>query len=94
SRRKRHEANVAQFRTNWFVASADDQIDALEAARALAELPQSHREVIVARLWGGLAYQEIAEVLEISSSSAHRYYEAGIVLLREKLGVTWLKNSP
>lgn len=94
TRRKRHEVNRSELDREWFVSSPDDRLDAIEAARELSELPSSQREVIVARLWGGLSFQEIAELLEISSSAAHRYYCAGLTTLREKLGVTWLKNNP
>lgn len=88
SRRKRHESTGAQLRPNWFTPSPEDRIDADAASRALAALPQSQREVIVARLWGGLSFQEIAELLELSSSTAHRYYESGLTALREQLGAT------
>lgn len=86
SRRKRHESSGAQLRPNWFTPSPEDRIDAEAASRALAKLPQSQREVIVARLWGGLSFQEIAELLDLSSSTAHRYYEAGLATLQDVLG--------
>lgn len=94
ARRKGHEAGRAESAKDWFVPSSDDRLDAIEAARCLAELPQEYREVIVARLWGGLSFQEIAELLETSSSSAHRNYVAGLTALRERMGVTWIKNNP
>jgi len=40
----------------------DDRLD-LEAA--LGELPEGHRMVLVLSLWGGLKYEEIADVMEI-----------------------------
>ncbi|MCA9093805.1 MAG: sigma-70 family RNA polymerase sigma factor [Planctomycetaceae bacterium] len=86
SRRKRHESTGAELRPNWFTASPEDRIDGDAASRALSALPQAQREVIVARLWGGLSFQEIADLLELSSSTAHRYYEAGLTTLREELG--------
>ncbi|WP_010587077.1 RNA polymerase sigma factor [Schlesneria paludicola] len=94
SRRRRHEATGAQIRRGWFATSPDDRLDAIEAGKELSQLPQVEREVLVARLWGGLSFQEIADLLEISSSSAHRHYVAGLGTLREKLGVTWLKKNP
>ena len=94
ARRKRHENGRAELAKDWFVPNSDDRLDAVEAARALAELPQEYREVIVARLWGGLSFQDIAELLEISSSSAHRNYIAGLKALRERLGMTWIRNNP
>jgi RNA polymerase sigma-70 factor (ECF subfamily) len=63
TRRKRHEVNRSELDREWFVSSPDDRLDAIEAARELAELPSSQREVIVARRWGGLSFQEISELL-------------------------------
>ncbi len=93
TRRRRHELAHAESNTTWFVPTSDDRLDAVEAMRALSELSETHRAVIVARLWGGLSFEEIADVLETSSSTAHRNYQAGLALLRERLGVTWAKNS-
>lgn len=86
SRRRRRESHQAESRPSWFVAAPEDRLDADAASRVLATLPQVQREAIVARLWGGLSFQEIATLLEISSSTAHRHYEAGLTTLREQLG--------
>lgn len=87
-RRRRHETAAAERAASWFVPGTADRLDAAEAARALAKLPQREREVIVARLWGGLSFEEIAELMETSSTSAHRWYEAGLAALRERLEAT------
>jgi DNA-directed RNA polymerase specialized sigma24 family protein len=50
-------------------------------------LPVEQREVIVAHLWGGLTFEQIGELIDASSSTAHRWYLAGLVTLRERLGV-------
>jgi RNA polymerase sigma-70 factor (ECF subfamily) len=42
--------------------------------------------VIVARLWGGLTFEQFGQVAGCSASSAHRRFEAGIEALRKKLG--------
>ena len=60
---------------------------------ALDELSNEKREVVIARIWGGLTFEEIAEVAEISSSEAHRRYEAALASLRKRLGVTWLTKT-
>ena len=52
---------------------------------ALEDLPTEQREVIVARLWGGLSFDEIAEINGTAASTAHRRYQQGIAALREKL---------
>lgn len=86
-RRSRHERAAAAGFARWFAASPDDAIDAQTAAAALAELPEGEQEVIVARLWGLLTFEQIAELVGCSSSAAHRRYQAGLVKLRERLGV-------
>ena len=62
-------------------------LDAIVATRALAELPLDQREVIVARLWGGLSLEEVAKLTGSSVSSVHRLYHRGLSSLRERLRV-------
>jgi RNA polymerase sigma-70 factor (ECF subfamily) len=92
NRRRKHEAAKADHRRAWFRSTDDDRLDAQDAVSALEALSAEHREVIVARLWGGLSFQEIASALDISTSTAHRHYEAGLQALRKRLGVPWLNN--
>ena len=55
------------------------------AADALRHLPIEQREAIVARLWGGLAFEEIARLSGDSLSKVYRNYQRGLVALRERL---------
>jgi RNA polymerase sigma factor (sigma-70 family) len=87
TRRRRREAQVTGAREEWFEAAQEDRMDAQEAAGALRCLPVEQREVIVARLWGGLTFEEAGQAVGCSSSAAHRRYEAGLAALRERLGV-------
>jgi RNA polymerase sigma-70 factor (ECF subfamily) len=84
-RRVRREQAAAPDR--WFVEPDIDGLDADRAVAALERLPAELREVIVARLWGGLTFEQIAAVSGSSASSAFRRFEAGIAALRETLGV-------
>jgi RNA polymerase sigma factor (sigma-70 family) len=84
-RRRGHEAVAAQRADAWFESSVGDRIDAVLASHCVESLPPEQRETIVARLWGGLSFQEIGELMGASSSSAHRWYEAGLKALRERL---------
>ncbi len=86
-RRRRHETAVAAQAPAWFVAPDTTGLDAREAAAALQSLPPEEREVIVAHLWGGLTFEQIAQVVGGSSSTAHRRYVAGLNALRERLKV-------
>ena len=85
SRRQRYESAAAYRAEPWFLPVEDDCLDAAAASRALEELPLELRETIVARLWGGLSFDEIAELTETSISTAHRRYQAGLAALRARL---------
>src|SRR3954453_8681113 len=58
--RRRQRENAAGAREAWF-AAADDRLDARDATRRLAELALELREVIVARIWGGLTFEDLAQ---------------------------------
>jgi DNA-directed RNA polymerase specialized sigma24 family protein len=84
-RRRRHETAVAEMAGSWFVPSEPPGLDGAAAAKALESLAADEREVIVAHLWGGLTFQDIATVTGLSSSTAHRRYESGLSQLRDVL---------
>jgi len=85
-RRHNHESQAAAVRGEpWFAAPPESGLIAEEVTAALAELPVDHREVIVARLWSGMTFDEIAELTGSSSSTVHRRYAEGLASLREKL---------
>jgi RNA polymerase sigma factor (sigma-70 family) len=86
-RRTRHEAAAATRGEPWFKPTADDALDAAAAVAALESLPIAEREVIVLRLWSALSFDEIAELVGTSTSTAHRRYEHGLKLLRENWNV-------
>lgn len=86
-RRLRHEAAAAAQSPAWFVNSESALLDVRVASEALQTLPLEQREVIVAHLWGGLTFEEIAEVIGSSASTANRWYLAGLAALRERLGI-------
>jgi RNA polymerase sigma-70 factor (ECF subfamily) len=100
-RQRRHESAAASVRPNWFRADARSEIDADTLTAALASLSDQHREVIVARVWGSLTFEQIAEVIGASSSSAHRRYVEGLEQLRIAIGVpcpnetnsSWIESS-
>ena len=86
-RRTKREAAAAGRSEHWFHITLDDRLDAVEAAQAMRQLPIEQRETIVARLWGGLSFDEIAQLTGASTSTVHRWYQAGLNALRERLGV-------
>jgi RNA polymerase sigma factor (sigma-70 family) len=86
-RRRRHEAAAAEYFLPWFDAGEDTVLDGRTVAQALQALPAEPREAITLHLWGGLTFEEVAEVTGCSSSTAHRWYLAGLDLLRERLRI-------
>jgi len=91
-RRRRRESEVARPES-WFAPQADG-LDPALAAEALAGLSLEQREVIVARLWGGLTLEDIAALCGTSVSTVHRRYAAGLAQLRERLEQSCQKNPP
>lgn len=89
-RRRKYESAVAEQNGSWFESSPGSSLDAAAATQALQELSPAHREVIVARIWGGLSFEQIAELVGSSVSTAHRRYGEGLAHLRERLGLEWL----
>jgi len=85
-RRQQREARAAHP-ARWFVEPEVEGLDAGAAVAALQRLPPEEREAIVARLWGGLSFEEIGGLVGCSASSAFRRYSAGIAALRKELGV-------
>jgi RNA polymerase sigma-70 factor (ECF subfamily) len=92
-RRRQHEIAAAERSTPWFARSQRAQVDIEVLTEALQSLADDQREAIIAHLWGGLTFEQIADVMDSSSSSVHRWYLAGLSSLREKLGVPCPKTS-
>jgi RNA polymerase sigma-70 factor (ECF subfamily) len=82
-RRQKREARVSSGEA-WF-SSVDDQLDAQSATRMLCELELDCREVLIARLWGGLTFDQIARLQGCSLTTAHRRYQDGLARLHERL---------
>ena len=83
ARRRRREERAGTPEA-WF-GRTDDRLDADEVTRRLTELPLELREVIVARLWGGLTFEEVAVLVGCSKQTAHRHYHLGLSQLRARL---------
>ena len=85
-RRNTYETRAAEATVTWFVPADDPAgLDAQLAATALTTLPDELREIIVMHLWGGLTFEQIADVLGSSASTVFRRYGTGLTRLREQL---------
>ncbi|MBC7816810.1 MAG: sigma-70 family RNA polymerase sigma factor [Planctomycetaceae bacterium] len=86
-RRRKHESNAARL-----VPVERDGVEKLCEPDELGELLESldieQREIVLARVWGGLGFEQLAEVFAISPATAFRRFESALKVLRERLGVT------
>lgn len=86
-RRHKYEAAAADRTDPWFSPPDDPTgLDARAAADALTSLPAETREIVVAHLWGGLTFEQIAQTVGSSAATCYRRYAAGLAALRLKLG--------
>ena len=63
---------------------AGDAVESAEALAAVAELDEQLREVLIARIWGGLPLEEIGKLCGVSTATAYRRYETALKTLRSK----------
>jgi RNA polymerase sigma-70 factor (ECF subfamily) len=87
SRRSRHERLASENRDVWFDPAPGQSLDIKTITDSLRNQPLELRETIVARLWGGLSFDEIALLTGTSASTASRRYRVGLESLRQQLGV-------
>ncbi len=96
-RRSNREGAVARRSldaSRWFVEPDVEGLDAETVVAALQRLPIEQRETIVAHLWGGLTFEQIALIAGCSASTAFRRFSAGIESLRKELGVPCPNRLP
>ncbi len=79
----------------WFERGPDhDQAEA-EAMRRLAQLPAAQREVIVLKIWHGLTFEAIGNLLDVSPNTAAGRYRYGLNKLRLHLkGAEYGRDEP
>jgi RNA polymerase sigma-70 factor (ECF subfamily) len=66
----------------WFSPPDRDYAGEQNLRRALGELPDDQREVIVLHVWGELTFSEIGDLLGVSSNTAASRYRYGLGKLR------------
>jgi len=79
-RERRAAGGESRDGTAWATAEAG------ELAMFLLTLPDDLREVVVARTWGGLGFEEIAGLVGRSKATVWRDYGRALDLLRERYG--------
>jgi RNA polymerase sigma-70 factor (ECF subfamily) len=69
----------------WFEGDASDEEDRALLEKALKNLPEKFREVLVMKIWGERTFAEIGEALEISQNTAASRYRYGLEALKRAL---------
>ena len=65
-----------------------------EVVQALWNLSGPLREVVTARIWGGLTFEEIGKICDISTATAARHYQDALSQLRNLLEKPCPTNNP
>ncbi|HID23000.1 MAG TPA: sigma-70 family RNA polymerase sigma factor [Planctomycetaceae bacterium] len=81
-RRNRHHRAAMDLREQWFV-SPSNAAPAINLETCLKQLPAIDREIVVARIWGDLTFQQIAELVGRPLSSVNRRYRRALRRLEE-----------
>ena len=84
-RRIRRERATAQ--TEASLIDPGDPLELDETLAAVNQLDNELREVLVARIWGQLSFEEIAGLCHFSAATAWRRYQAALEALRSRLEV-------
>jgi len=88
ARRSRREQSAARPEAETLLKSPPEQAERGAAIEAvLRSLPETQREVVVMKIWGGLSFPQISEALRISANTAASRYRYALAKLREQLAV-------
>ena len=66
----------------WFDSSAEERERSRMIQQSMKQLTEIYREVITLKIWGGLTFAQIAEVLQIPANTAASRYRYGLEELR------------
>lgn len=84
SRRSRHQS-AAGSAPDWFVSDPSASVQAAELVHALENLPPLEREIVTARVWGELSFAQIAELVDLPTTTTFRLYQQTLLRLQEQL---------
>jgi RNA polymerase sigma factor (sigma-70 family) len=84
-RRVRHESASAKP-DGWFDLGADSQLDAEFTTHWIEQLPDVQRQIVTARIWGELTFEQVAEVVDRPIATVFRLFRESTDTLRQRLG--------
>lgn len=84
-RRRSHYESSASEKDAWFELDTELRMDAELASRWIVQLPDVQRQVVTARIWGELTFEQIAEVVDRFSATVFRLFHEALDTLRKKM---------
>ncbi len=91
-RRERYElASAGQ--DAWFDADTGSQMDAELTTQWLERLPDIQRQIVTARIWGELTFEQIAEVVDRPTATVFRLFREAIDSIRQRLVTNEAKST-
>jgi RNA polymerase sigma-70 factor (ECF subfamily) len=84
-RQEQTSAGIGAAEEPWFETDGfcpEEQEGRAEIERALGKLSLDQRQVVVMKIWGGLTFAAIGEVLAISANTAASRYRLALAALR------------
>lgn len=89
TRRRKRLLSLSSLTDLWVIRRVD-QLDREETHRAvwqaLRRLPTAQAEVVVLKIWEGLTFAQVAEILDISPNTAASRYQYAMQKLASRLG--------
>ncbi len=89
NRNQRAGESKSEASGTWFGVQLEKQEEAEQLQRHLEQLGPLEREIVVAHVWGELTFAQIAELVKLSSSTAHRHYQTALAKLKQ----AWAETS-
>ena len=70
---------------NFLITTEEEKSRALKLTSAIAQLPNRQKEIVYLKLYQGLSYEELSEVMQINYQAARNLFSQAIQSLRKKL---------
>ena len=84
----REEVAAEESGTCWFNVTIEQKETARLIDRAIKQMPEKFREVVMLKIWSGLTFAQIAEALDIPLNTAASRYRYGLEILKRDANLT------
>lgn len=84
ARRRKHTESLATHQDAWFETNHELSLLAEEVRLRLQQLSDVEREIVVARVWGDLNWEQIGDLVGQPRSTVHRRYQTALRKLADQ----------